>query len=106
MLDEITITNFEATVITLASFIGAVIYLVKQFKTWLSKDIKELEKQQTMDFLVTEFARAKRHELTEVEKLRIKDRYDHYIAKPEDGGLGGNSYIKDAYNELVKTKKI
>lgn len=100
MLDNITITNFETLIITLASFIGAVVYLVKQFKTWLGKDIKELEKQQAMDFLVLEFARADRHDLSEIEKLRIKDRFDRYTKKPEEGGLGGNSYIKEEYERL------
>lgn len=105
-MEDITITNFETLIITLASFIGAVIYIVKQFKAWLGKDIKEIEKQQTMDFLVLEFARADRHELTEIEKLRIKDRYDHYVAKKDDGGLGGNSYIKDEYERLKDADRI
>lgn len=105
-MENITITNFEQLLVTIVSIIGSLMILAKYIKTWLGTDIKILDKQQTMDFLITEFARAERHELTEAEKLHLKQRYDHYIADPEKGGLGGNSYIKEEYERLKKEERI
>lgn len=99
-MENITITNFEQLLVTIVSIIGSLMILAKYIKTWLGTDIKALDKQQTMDFLIMEFARAERHELTEAEKLHLKQRYDHYITDPEKGGLGGNSYIKEEYERL------
>lgn len=106
MLEQITITNFEQLLVTLVSIIVSIGFLYTRIKAWIQTFIKEVDKQQTMDFLVLEFARADRHELTQIEKLRIKDRYDHYIKKPEEGGLGGNSYIKEEYERLKTNGRL
>lgn len=105
-MDEITITNFEQLLATIVSIIVSLGFLYSKFKTWIEKFVKEMDKAQTKDFLVVEFARAERHELTGVEKMRVKERYDHYIGKTEDGGLNGNSYIKEEYDRLQKGGKI
>lgn len=99
-MENITITNFEQLLVTIVSIIGSLIILAKYIKTWLGADIRALDKQTTKDFLIMEFARAERHELTEAEKIHLKERYDHYVTDPEKGGLGGNSYIKEEYQRL------
>lgn len=97
---DFTITNFQQLLLTIISIIGSLTILAGYIKKWLGADIKELDKQTTMDFLIMEFARAERHELTDAEKIHLKERYDHYITDPEKGGLGGNSYIKEEYQRL------
>lgn len=105
-LTNITMTNFQQFLFTLVSIIGSILILAGYIKKWLGADIKEMDKQHTMDFLVQQFARADRHELSPIERLRIKDRYDHYVKKPEEGGLGGNSYIKEEYQRLKDAGKL
>lgn len=106
MIDEITITNFEQLLATLVSIVISIGFLYTKIKAWIQKLLLELDKRQSVDFLAVEFARADRHELTQIERIRIKDRYDHYIKKPEDGGLGGNSYIKEEYERLKGEGKL
>jgi len=95
-------TNLESTLTQLVSIIVSFTFLYIKIKQWA----KDTDKEATKDFLVLEFARADRHELGAAEKIRLKERYDHYIAKPEDGGLGGNSYIKEEYERLKAAGKI
>lgn len=105
-MENFTITNFEQLLATIVSIVVSLGFLATKIKGWISSDVKKLDKQNTMDFLIMEFARAERHTLTEAEKMHLKKRYDHYIGKPEDGGLGGNSYIKDQYEKLKKEGKF
>lgn len=95
-------TNLESTLTQLVSIITAFGFLYYKIKQWA----KDTDKESTKDFLVLEFARADRHELTAVEKIRVSERYDHYTKKPEDGGLGGNSYIKEEYARLKEQNKL
>lgn len=95
-------TNLESTLAQIVSIIVSFTFLYRKIKQWA----KDTDKEATKDFIVLEFARAERHELGVAEKIRLKERYDHYIKKPEEGGLGGNSYIKEEYEQLKKDGKI
>ena len=117
-MDKLTLSDIQSDLILVVGIITALGFLTSKLKEWLHNDIEEeikplaekaemvakaakaLDEQQTKDFLVTEFARAERHELTDAERIHIKKRYDHYVKKPEEGGLGGNSYIKETYDKL------
>lgn len=105
-MEHFTITNFEQLLATIVSIVISLGFIYTRIKSWINSMTLTLDKQQTMDFLVLEFARADRHELTQVERLRIKERFDHYTTKVEDGGLGGNSYIKEEYQRLKDAGKI
>ena len=72
----------------------------------LGKLIRASDKMQTMHFLITEFARAERHELSEIEELHVKTAYDHYKAKEVDGGCEGNSYVTEYYERLKKEGRL
>lgn len=105
-MKELTITNFEQLLATLVSIVVSLGFFANRIKAWLDKYNLARDKEQTKDFLVIEFARAERHPLGAAECLRVKERYDHYIKKPEEGGLGGNSYIKEEYERLKEEKKL
>ena len=105
-MEHFTITNFEQLLATIVSIVVSLGFLYTRIKTWITQMTIEVDKQQTKDFLVLEFARADRHELSQVEKLRVKERFDHYAAKKEEGGLGGNSYIKEEYDRLKQSGRI
>lgn len=95
-------TNLESLIVQVVSIITSIGFLYMKIKEWTN----QTDKESTKDFLVLEFARAERHELSDVEKIRVKERYDHYVAKPEDGGLGGNSYIKEKYTKLNNSGRL
>ena len=95
-------TNLESLLVQVVSIITSVGFLYMKIKQWANTTDKEA----TKDFIVLEFARAERHELGVAEKIRLKERYDHYIKKPEEGGLGGNSYIKEEYERLKEQDKL
>lgn len=87
------------------SIIAATTALGVKIKSWINKDVTErldrVDMQQTKNFLVRTLADLERDvALTETEKERLKEQYDHYISK------GGNSYIKDKYDALKKGGKI
>ena len=95
-------TNLESLLVQVVSIITSVGFLYMKIKQWANTTDKEA----TKDFIVLDFARAERHELGVAEKIRLKERYDHYIKKPEEGGLGGNSYIKEEYERLKEQDKL
>lgn len=105
-MEHFTITNFEQLLATVVSIVVSLGFLYTKIKLWITNMTMQMDKQQTKDFLVLEFARADRHELTQVEKLRVKERFDHYVAKKEEGGLGGNSYIKEEYERLKNAERL
>lgn len=105
-MEHLTITNFEQLLATIVSIVISLGFLYAKIKAWIGDMTRQMDKQQTKDFLVLEFARADRHELTQVEKLRVKERFDHYTAKVEDGGLNGNSYIKEEYERLKGESRL
>lgn len=105
-MENFTITNFEQLLATIVSIVVSLGFLYAKIKAWIGTMTAQMDSQQTKDFLVLEFARADRHELTQVEKFRVKERYDHYIKRPEEGGLGGNSYIKEEYDRLKSEGRL
>lgn len=73
----------------------------------LKRDIRHVDAAQTKNYLVMTLARIERGEyLSEAEIERLVEQYDHYITKKEDGGLGGNSYVKAKYEKLKEEGKI
>jgi hypothetical protein len=39
---------------------------------------------------------------SEIQIQMAKDTYDHYITPKKEGGLGGNSWIQDKWEALIK----
>lgn len=80
---------------------------LKNDMTELKNDIQQVDAAQTKNYLVTTLARIEHGEyLSETEMERLVEGYDHYIKKKEDGGLGGNSYVKAKYEKLNEEGKI
>ena len=63
--------------------------------------IKRIDSDNGKNFLVQVLSEAERGvKLTEMERIRLSEQYDHYIAE------GGNSYIKDWYARLKSEGKL
>ena len=100
-MGEWTLSDIQADLILIVSIITSIAFLGAKIKTWIGKDVLKVDMQQTKNFLVRAFADIEREvPLTEIEKLRLKEQYDHYI------NHGGNSYIKDEYEKLKKDGKL
>ena len=105
-MEDITITNFEQFLATLVSIFVSLAFFGNRIKAWLDHYHRERDIEHTKDFLVIQFSRAERHPLSAIELLRVKERYDHYIKPVDEGGLGGNSYIKEEYERLKGEGKL
>lgn len=104
-------------IIEISVLLGAITTITLGLKRGLSKDINKvmemIEKQTELikqkdkceckryltDFLTT-FEKGEYK--SEIQILQANETYDHYIKKPEEGGLGGNSWIEDKWNKLMK----
>ena len=95
------IEQIDHNLLTLVSITGAVGTLAFLIKKWLRAEIDKVDMQQTKNFLTRALADIERGVyMQEVEMLRIKETYQWYIAH------GGNTYIKDKYEELEKKGMI
>ena len=106
-MEELLTKVFEAVrqldnnLVTLLSICGSISVLALAIKKWLRVEIDKVDLQQTKNFLIRTLAGLERgEELTEVEKLGLKEAYTHYT---ED--LHGNTYVKDEY-EKAKAKGL
>lgn len=114
-----TITWLGAFLGGLVAFIKGVEYLMGKFKKvaqeWLKKGLEPIGKKldaldkkvdsvdlnATKNFIVARLEEAKRGDtLDDVTKMRLYEQYEHYIK------LGGNSYIKESFEDLQKQNKI
>lgn len=93
--------QLDHNLVTLFSVGGSIAALAVIIKKWLRIEIDKVDLQQTKNFLIRTLACLERgDELTEVEKLGLKEAYAHYT---ED--LHGNTYVKDEY-EKAKAKGL
>lgn len=66
-----------------------------------------VDKNATMNYLVRCMNDLdKGIKLDGVTKVRFIEQYSHYITPKSEGGLGGNSYIKEEYERLKRDNKI
>lgn len=115
-IDQIKVADVVTFIIGVVSFIKAVEYLAKDFYDKIGNSITEstepisrrlddieaqmtkIDKEQCKSFL-TQNLNAD-HELSETEKQRIYEVYQHYRE------LGGNSYIKEEFERMQGEGKL
>lgn len=115
-IDQIKVADIVGLIIGLVSFIKAAEYIVKEFYDKIGNSITEntepinkrlddiennltkIDKEQCKSFL-TQNLNAD-HELSEIEKQRIYEVYQHYR------DLGGNSYIKEEFERMQDEGKL
>lgn len=103
----------------LVALIKGIEYLIGKLKNiaqeWLKKGLEPISKKldsldekidgvdlnSTKNFIVARLEEVKRGDtLDDVTKMRLYEQYEHYQK------LGGNSYIRDSFEELQKQNKI
>lgn len=118
-MGELTLSDIQGDLLLIVSIITSLYFLSTKLKEWLHKDIHEeveplstdisnmterierVDRQQTKNYLVRSLADIERGiKLSDTELERLSEQYDHYCKKAEEGGLGGNSYIKEKYEKL------
>lgn len=73
----------------------------------VDEKLDAVDKNATMNYLVRCMNDLdKGIKLDGVTKVRFIEQYNHYITPKSEGGLGGNSYIKEEYERLKTDKKI
>ena len=115
-IDSIEITNIVALVIGLVSLIKAIQFLASGFYAKIDNlimsninpinnrldsieaNLKKIDKEQCKSFLTQNLNSD--HELSETERQRVYEVYQHYRE------LGGNSYIKEAFEKMQDEGKL
>lgn len=94
-------------------FVSATLVIVRAVKTAIANSFKPIDKKidtvdlnATKNFLVRCIADIDRHGIDDVTRLRFYEQYEHYSKPKSEGGLGGNSYIKDEVERLKKEGKL
>lgn len=111
-MEQITLGEVNSWLAFLAALIGSCGIIVaatkkiigKLFKTQTAEiktALNRIDLESTKNFLVNVLSAAERGEqMTEIQKIRVREQYDHYAA------AGGNSYIRDWYEQLRQEGKI
>jgi len=113
-MDEITLGQISNIMLWAIGFFGATFTIVKAVKTAIEKGFKPVnEKIDTVDlnatknYLVQQIAEIDRNgSIDPVSKLRFYEQYEHYTKPKKEGGLEGNTYIKDEVERLKREKKL
>lgn len=98
------ITDFLKYIVEMAGIVGAVYVLfmkgVKKLFEPLREDIKEEKKARLKSDLTTFMYLADNGTISDEQKMLANEEYDEYKE------MGGNSYIKNKFEKLVKEEKI
>lgn len=80
--------------------------VIKKLFEPINKKIDDVDMNSTKNFLVRCIADIDKEGIDDVTKLRFYEQYEHYAKPKADGGLGGNSYIKDEVERFKKEGKL
>ena len=73
----------------------------------IDEKLYKVDKNSTMNYLVRSMEDLdKGNSLEGVARQRFFEQYNHYITPKDQGGLGGNSYIREEYERLKKDGKL
>lgn len=104
-MESITLGQIALTLGFLCGLIGSIAYLFNVLRNQINKllepirdEIKEVDKSQCKNYLVRFLKDVENnHLVSEIEKERAHESYKHYSKD-----LGGNSYIHDWWERLMK----
>ena len=117
-MENITIGQISIFIAFLVALVKGIEYLFQKFQKtaqeWLKKGLEPIntkldgidkkidsvDMNSTKNFLIARFEDVNRNEIDETTRQRLYEQYEHYIK------LGGNSYIKERFDELHKEGKI
>lgn len=112
-MGDITLNQIRDMMLWLIAFVTATATIIKALKSAIHKGFEPINKKidnvdmnATKNFLVRTLADIEKEGIDDVTKLRFFEQYEHYIKPKEQGGLGGNSYIKHEVERLQKEGKL
>ncbi len=112
-MDNVTLGQISNIMLWVIGFGTATFTIVSAVKKAIASAFKPIDKKidnvdlnATKNFLVRCLADLDRHGIDDVTRLRFYEQYEHYSKPKSEGGLGGNSYIKDEVERLKKEGKL
>lgn len=106
-MEAITLSDISTALTFLLALGGSVLAIAKTVLRGIKKSLDPLYKlieqnnlEAAKDFLVQILSAAERGELTEMEKIRLSERFEFYTKH------GGNSYIKEWHTRLKDAGRI
>jgi len=112
-MEEITLGQISNLMVWVIGFGGSTLAIITAIKKAVASAFKpvnakidNVDMNATKNFLVRCIADMDRHEIDAVTKMRFYEQYEHYSKPKSEGGLGGNSYIKDEVERLKKEGKL
>ena len=113
-MENITLGQIQNFMLYLIGLVGATLTIVKAVKTAIDRGFKpiyskidQVDENATKNYLVQQISLIEQNgSIDDVNKLRFYEQYEHYTKKKEDGGLGGNTYIKHEVERLQKEGKL
>ena len=112
-MDNITLGQISNLMVWVLGFGGSTIAIITAIKKAVASAFKPINSKidnvdmnSTKNFLVRCIADIDRNGIDDVTRLRFYEQYEHYSKPKSEGGLGGNSYIKDEVERLKKEGKL
>ena len=112
-MNNITLGEISNLMVWLIGFGGSTVAIIGAVKKAISKSFEPINKKidivdmnATKNFLVRCIADIDKNGIDDVTKVRFYEQYEHYIKPKNEGGLGGNSYIKSEVERLKKEGKL
>lgn len=106
-MESITLGDIAKVLAFIVALGGSVLAIAKTILKGIKKSLDPLYKlieqnslEAAKDFLVQILSAAERGELTEMEKIRLSERFEFYTKH------GGNSYIKEWHTRLKDAGRI
>lgn len=113
-MNEITLGQISNFMLWIIGFGGSTVAIVTAVKKAIRKGFEPIEKKidnvdlnATKNYLVQMISEVDRNgKIDDASKIRFWEQYEHYTKPKSEGGLQGNSYIKEEVNRLKKEGKI
>lgn len=106
-MESITLGDIAKVLAFIVALGGSVLTIARTILKGIKKSLDPLYKlietsnlEAAKDFLVQILSAAERGEITEVEKIRLAERFEYYTKH------GGNSYIKEWHTRLKEEGKL
>lgn len=113
-MENLTLGQIRDYMLWIIAFVGATATIIKAVRKAIDTGFKPIndkidnvDMNATKNYLVQQIAEIDRNGCIDpVSKVRFYEQYEHYSKPKNEGGLGGNTYIKDEVERLKREKKL
>ncbi len=113
-MGEITLNQIRDWMLWIIAFVTATYTIIKAVKAAIKSGFEPIENKidnvdlnATKNYLVQTLSEIDRNGwIDDASRIRFWEQYEHYTKPKSEGGLQGNSYIKEEVNRLKKEGKL